>query len=204
MPADHVTTVDGFPVTSVARTFFDLCAYPARGLRYRHPYHAEKMRRVYNDALGRRGMTFAQEAAVLLVLAKRGRRGTDLTRRILLHFGPKHRPTKSDTESLFLELVHVYGLPRPENQAIINGPEGFIGTVDFAWRSVRLIVEIDSSWHDGPLDEDVDIERDERLKTAGYVVKRYRYGDLIGRPAAIARELGLIVSGNPESTSPNS
>ena len=28
LPPEHVTQVDGFPVTTMARTFFDLCAQP--------------------------------------------------------------------------------------------------------------------------------------------------------------------------------
>jgi very-short-patch-repair endonuclease len=197
MPGEHVTIVDGFPVTTVARTFFDLCANPEPGLSYRHRYHEQRMKMVYNDALGRRGMTFTQEAAVLLVLARRGRTGTRLTRRILLHYGPKHQPTRSDAETLFLEVVRTHGLPDPERQGVIAGERGFIGTVDFVWRSRKLIVEIDSSWHDGPEDEERDLERDRQLEKAGYTVKRYRYGDLVAHPDRIARVLGAILDGRP-------
>jgi len=162
------------------------------------------MRQVYNDALGRHGMSFAQEAAVLVVMAKRGRTGTTLVRNTLLRYGPRHRPTRSDTETLFLEVVHVYGLPEPERQAVISGTEGFIGTVDFAWRDANLIVEVDSSWHDGPLDEEADEARDELLEAAGHTVKRYRYGEIVGSSAAIARELGVVIDGTPSTTTPSS
>lgn len=196
LPPEHVTEIEGFPVTTMARTFFDLCANPDVGLTYGHPYHERQMSQVYNDALARRGMTFTQEAAVLLVLAKRGRRGTTLTRKLLLRFGPTYRPTRSDTETLFLDLVHTYGLPDPERQAVITGVEGFIGTVDFGWRAAKLLVEVDSSWHDGPLDREADERRDFLLRAAGYEVKRYRYGRIVGDPGGIYRELGVILRRN--------
>jgi hypothetical protein len=89
LPPQHVTAIQGFPVTTVARTFFDLCGDPDPGLRRRggHPVHETKMARVYNDAAGRRGLTLVQELAVLAALAQRGRRGTVLVRRLLLRFG---------------------------------------------------------------------------------------------------------------------
>src|SRR3546814_12674910 len=88
------------------------------------------MEKVYNDALGRRGMTFAQEAAVFSVMARRGRAGTALGRAILERFGPDHVPTMSDLETLFIQLVEPYRIPPPAVQASISGPFGWFGTVD--------------------------------------------------------------------------
>jgi very-short-patch-repair endonuclease len=191
LPTDHVTRVAGFPATAPARTFFDLCGDPDFGLPYRHPYHVRRMRQVYNDCLARRGMTFTQEAAVLLVTARRGRRGTALVRETLLHYGPQHVPTWSDAETLMLELIRAYGIEEPERQVPISDDRGFIGTVDFLWRHVKHVVEVDSAWHDGPEDELVDLERDDRLRAAGYTVHRYRCGQIVRRPTAVARELGV-------------
>lgn len=189
LPAPHVTTVDDLPVLSLGRTFFGLCADPEPGLPYRHPAHHRKMRRVYNDALGRRGLTFTQQAAVLTVTARQGRRGTALVRSILLEFPPEHEPTRSETEFLFLELLETYGIAPGNRQQVITGPQGFIGTVDFCWPAARLVVEIDSTWHDGPLDSLDDARRDELLVAAGWTVLRYRYRQLVAEPAAVAREL---------------
>jgi hypothetical protein len=195
LPPQHVTAIDGFPVTTVARTFFDLCGDPDPGLRKRggHPVHEKKMARVYNDAAGRRGLSFVQELAVLAVMAQRGRRGTRLVRRLLLRFGPRYVPTRSDTETLFFELVASFGLPEPEKQAVVTDIEGWIGTVDFLWRAERVIAEVDSSWHDGPLDQERDEARDQRAEAAGYVVRRYRYRDLVGEPNRVHRELGVAM-----------
>jgi hypothetical protein len=155
------------------------------------------MKQLYNDCLGRRGMTFTMAVAVLSVLARRGRRGTRLVRQLLKHFGPRHKPTKSDVESLFFELTRDHGLPDPVPQADINGPDGWIGTVDFAWRHAWLLIEVDSSWHDGPVDIEDDAERDRRLRAAGYQVKRYRFGEIAFKPERVARELAAILAGYP-------
>jgi very-short-patch-repair endonuclease len=196
LPRSHVTVVDGFSCTTPARTFFDLCGDPDPGFRRRggHPIHARNMERVYNDIVARRGVTFAHEAAVLLVMARRGRRGTVLVRKLLLKLGPKYEPTRSEAESLFVEILETYEVPTPKRQVPISGPDGFIGTVDFLWPDARHIVEVDSRWHDGPLDEATDEERDRRLQAAGYSVARYRYGRMVADPAGIARELGVAIA----------
>jgi very-short-patch-repair endonuclease len=202
LPPSQIACIDGFPVTTMARTFFDLCGDPDPGVRYQHPYHERRMRQVYNDALGRRGMTFFEEAAVLAVTARRGRRGTTLARNTLLHYGPKHEPTRSHVETLFLELVRAYDLPEPERQVVMADAYGFIGTVDFLWPRARHVVEVDSSWHDGPEDELRDLERDEALRAAGYTVDRYRYGDIVRRPTAVARELGAATRRHADQLPP--
>lgn len=193
LPDAHLTVVEGLPVTTLARTFFDLCGDPDHGLPLRHPYHERRMKQLYNDCVGRRGLTFTLAVAVLLVLAERGRRGTRFVRQLLEHYGPAHRPTGSDVETLLYELLLDRGVAEPERQAVIVGPRGFIGTVDFAWREPMVIVEVDSSWHDGPYDEEVDQARDAALAEAGYVVKRYRYGDIVRSPNALVRELAAIL-----------
>jgi very-short-patch-repair endonuclease len=204
LPPHHVTVVDGFPVTTPARTFFDLCGDPDPGLRRRggHPIHERNMQRVYDDIVARRGVSFAHESAVLLVMAKRGRAGTRLVRGILERCGPAYTPTQSEAESLFVELIGACGLPDPKRQVPIVGADGWIGTVDFLWPDALHIVEIDSSWHDGHAEREADLERDQRLNEAGYTVARYRYREMIVSPAAIARELGVAVRPGATTATP--
>ena len=194
LPASHVTEIEGMRVTTPARTFFDRCGDPDGRLSVRHGAHTRAMIRLYNDALRRGGLTFTAEVAVLSALAGRGRRGTRLVRKILKRFSRHYKPTDSDTETTFLELVIANDLPAPEKHVAISGRRGFIGVVDFLWRDARHIVEIDSSWHDGPLDTEVDEERDKQLRAAGYSVDRYRYEDLVLEPTKVLRELGAAVS----------
>lgn len=193
LPDDHVTVIDGLRVTTPARTFFDRCGDPPGHLRVSHPAHEHAMVRIYNDALRRGGLTFIAELAVLMVLAGRGRPGTRLVRKILRRFGHQYTPTDSDTETVFFELIARSPLPDPDKQVAVSGPDGFIGVVDFLWTNARLVVEIDSSWHDGPLDRERDMERDRRLRAAGYTVLRYRFGDIVFEPDRVVRELGAAI-----------
>jgi very-short-patch-repair endonuclease len=193
LPDEHTMVVDGLRVTTPARTFFDRCGDPDGSLRVAHPAHERAMVRVYNDALRRGGLTFVQELAVFSALAGRGRRGTQLVRALLRRFGRHYRPTDSDTETTFFELVARSGLPVPEKQVPISGPEGFIGVVDFLWSMARHVVEDDSTFHDGPLDEEHDADRDRRLRAAGYTVARYRFADIVLEPDRVLRELGAAV-----------
>jgi hypothetical protein len=195
LPASHIETVAGFPVTSIARTCFDLCGDPDLGLRGHtgRLIHEKQMARVLNDALARRGLTFVAQAAVLASLAKRGRSGTRLTRQLLLRFGPHYVPTESDAESLFAELLEAHGVPEPERQVSFSDDEGFIGKVDACWHRAKLIYEVDSSWHDGPLDSAEDARRDERLRRLGYTVERVHYGALVADPTPIIKKVLAIL-----------
>jgi very-short-patch-repair endonuclease len=189
LPTSHATEVDGLRALTVGRTFFALCSQPDPPLPYRHPAHHRQMRRVYNDALARRGLTFAQEAAVVATTARRGRRGSSLVRAILLQYPPEHEPTQSDTEFLFMELLGSSRLPPVTRQHPIVGPDGFIGIVDFCWTDARVVVEIDSTWHDGPLDQESDLRRDELLRAAGWTVIRLRYRDIVASPYRVITQI---------------
>ena len=200
----HVTVVDGFPVTTLARTFFDLCGDPDEGLHLRHPIHERKMKQLYNDCLARRGMTLrAWRPRCSPVLARRGGAARGWSG-LLEQFGPDHMPTQSDTETLFLELIRDRALPEPERQVAIAGADGWIGTVDFAWRRAaarrgdRLGVARRRRSTGGH-----DAERDRRLREAGYTVAPLP----LPRPrrrarAAIARELGAAIGGRPPIAAP--
>lgn len=61
--------------------------------------------------------------------------------------------------------------------------------MDFLFADQRVVVEVDSTWHDGPLDEERDEERDRRLRDAGFDVLRVRYGDLVTDPGPFLRKL---------------
>ena len=114
--------------------------------------HRLKMLKVANDAIRHHGLQMERELAVLAAIGKRGRPGTALVRELFAEMGCRYVPTESDLETVFFELCRTARLPLPEKQVSIDDAEGFIGRVDFLF-APNLIVEIDSSWHDGPLDE---------------------------------------------------
>jgi very-short-patch-repair endonuclease len=196
LPADQVTTVAGFPVTTLARTAFDLVGDPDADIAGR-PWCAEAHHRrsfqMLNDALARRGLRMIHEVNVLAAIGKRGRSGTALIRRFVKEFGPRYTPTHSDAESLFVLLLARYDMPQPRRQVTFDDDDGVIGTVDFYVDDAETVVEVDSTWHDGPLDEVADELRDKRLRALGVEVERVRYGALALEPAKTMRALRQLL-----------
>jgi len=197
IPAAHRTAVRGFPVTTVARTCFDLFGDADQQLRTTtqgRALHATLMSRVLNDALARRGLTLGQLAAVLGAIGKRGRPGTALTRSLIAKLGVNYRPPESDGESLVMELIDAIGIEPPERQVPLSDEQGWIGNVDFVWRGANLVLELDSRWHDGPLDQAADAERDQRVMALGLRVWRVRYFDVVCDPGGFIRQLRAAIA----------
>jgi Protein of unknown function (DUF559) len=93
--------------------------------------------------------------------------------------------TRSDLETLFLAIVHRYALPHPE----VNVKLGR-WTVDFLWRSQRLVVETDFwGYHRGSVAFEDDHARDLDLRSAGYAVLRYDDAQLENEPARVAEDV---------------
>ncbi len=132
-----------------------------------------------NDALARRGLTLGQLAVVRASIGKRGRPGSALTRELLNKFGPSTSPTESDGESLLAELVEEFGWGHLSVRCRMSDEQGWIGTVDFVWQTSMLVLEIDSVWHDGPLDQQADADQRRSIERARPDVWRWRYGDLV-------------------------
>lgn len=192
VPVEHRLVVAGFPVTTPARTCFDLAGDPDPGLRTSDvglEIHAKNMARVMNDALARHGMTLGQVAAVRASIGGRGRSGSALIRALTVHLLPDYVPTTSEGESLVMEIVEALGLAEPERQVPMSDQQGWIMNVDFLWRPHRLVLEIDGVTHDGPLDRRMDRERQARLEDAGYEVWRWRYRELVIDSPRFGRKL---------------
>lgn len=97
--------------------------------------------------------------------------------------------TRSDLERDFLRLCRRYGLPMPEVNVHIDGM-----TVDFLWRSHRLVVETDSYvTHGGTIAFEDDHERDLRLRRLGYSVHRFSERQLEVGPAAVAADVAAAL-----------
>jgi very-short-patch-repair endonuclease len=189
---EHVVTTSGFPCTSLPRTIFDLLGDPdQRPLRSEaaRRWHEDRMMAVVNDAMRYHGLTVLVELVVLASIGRRGRPGTALTRKIFTALGTGYVPDESQVESVFSSLLTRTDLPPPVKQLEIKDAQGFVGRVDFAWPELRLIVEIDSAFHDGPLDRQADERRDRRLGALGYTVIRLRWTDLVSSPDVVLRRL---------------
>ena len=88
----------------------------------------------------------------------------------------------SELEERFLAICDRHGLPRPNVNTRIEGSE-----VDFAWRDVRLVVEVDGyAYHRSPRAFEDDRARDVTLTVAGWTVLRFTWAQVTGSPAWVA------------------
>ncbi|ADG09834.1 endonuclease domain-containing protein [Caulobacter segnis] len=69
--------------------------------------------------------------------------------------------------------------------------------VDFAHHSARLIVEVDSGWHDNPEAQLRDATRDAWLAEQGYRVMRVRDGEAFGNPYLVAERVAAEIQRSP-------
>jgi hypothetical protein len=172
LPIHHTEVVDGFPCTTLARTVFDLCAGE----------HPKRAARIVDNAIVDDGLAIEQLDEVLGDLAKRGRNGVRLVRSIVVKRMDDPIPVESANEQRFLDLIEAAGLPAPERQLEL-GDDLPIGRVDFGYRELGLLFEIDGrAFHTSLSDREADRERDNRLMAAGWRVLRITDEELWQRP----------------------
>jgi predicted transcriptional regulator of viral defense system len=149
------TTHDGIPITTVARTIFDLAAQTHQdGLTYLIEA-ADRKDRLDLQALDR-------------AIARRPRApGTKRLNAVLATYrGPAD--TRSHLERGFRKLIAKAGLPEPQFNVVVAGL-----TVDVYWPQWRLVVELDSGlYHDTPRGFETDRIRDAILQKARVRVLR--------------------------------
>jgi very-short-patch-repair endonuclease len=93
--------------------------------------------------------------------------------------------TRSDLETLFLDLWRQHHLPSPEVNVKLGRWE-----VDFLWRSQRVVVEVDSwTYHRGSVAFEDDHARDLDLRVAGYAVLRFTDKQLEEEPGRVAADV---------------
>jgi hypothetical protein len=178
LPADEVTVERGIPVTTPARTLFDLASALGR-------VHVEA---AFDEAQFRR---LASPTSLDDLLERYpGRRGTLAIRGVLEnHRRNGETVTRSLLERRLLALVERHGLPRPWINRI--GPEG---ELDARWPEQRLVVECDGfAAHGTRKAFEADRARDRALQVAGWRVVRITWRQLTDDADLIARELAALL-----------
>ncbi|MGH9177338.1 MAG: hypothetical protein ACRD0N_02125 [Acidimicrobiales bacterium] len=176
LPDWHLTERHGIPVTSVARTLFDL----AGGI------HPARLERLVDSVVARSPSTLQALARMLDELSERGRHGVAAMRSILQDRPKGYVPAASGLERRFERILAEAGEPPLERQVDVGGHE-WVGRVDYVDRALRLLFEIDSDLHHTSLvDRAHDACRDERLRAAGWLdVIRLDEHNVWGAPAVV-------------------
>jgi very-short-patch-repair endonuclease len=171
LPAEHVTSVRGIPVTTAERTLLDLAAVlPER-----------RLRRAVRKAQFLRLTTVGSLVAVLNGPGPvRGRK------KLAKVLGTEAAPTQSELEDAVLDLILRGGFAHP----VVNAPLFFAGrriVPDFCWPEQRLVIEADGPHHDDPLERAADEKRQRILEDHGYRVIRVTWAQAVADPGGTLR-----------------
>jgi predicted transcriptional regulator of viral defense system len=177
-----VTTVDGIPCTTVARTLVDLGDVVSPRAVEQAVDQAEVLR-VYD------GM------AVDEALARAGpRRGAGILRAVLASY-KEPTLTRRQLEERFLALCRQASLPSPAVNAWITLTDGVAYKADFLWRTQRLIAETDGrDVHTTRKAFEHDRLRDQRLTLAGFTVVRFTWRQVGNEPQRVAEALRTLLA----------
>jgi very-short-patch-repair endonuclease len=159
---DEITTHDGIPVTTPARTLLDLAGVLQKHQLQQAINEAERQR--FEGPEAKRHPT---------------KRGTKALRALAR---PTH--TRSDLEAAFYAFLNDRRFPAPQTNVVIEGDE-----VDYAWPARKLVIELDSwEYHRTRQAFEADRRRDRRLAAKGWTVLRVTWEDL-REPGRLAAEL---------------
>ena len=170
---DHVTRVDGLPVSTVARTLVDLGAVA----------HIARLRVAMDDAFDNRRTTVADVGRVMTEIARRGKRGMRPVARCLSRHEPGPAVPRSHLERALVSLMKEHGEPLPNFQARLPGRGVIDGLVDGMYEDAKLIIEGDGRrWHARISALSRDHLRDSEAAAAGYLTLRVMHEHVVGDP----------------------
>jgi hypothetical protein len=174
----HIELVEGFRITTAARTVVD-CAATVSQLR---------LDRMVEDGLRKKLTTPKEIRDVLGEIARRGKPGMRKLGTSLTKFGPGTVIGDTVLEKLLLVAVLGGGSPMPVPQFPHPGRHPGAGRVDFAYPDVKVILEADGRpWHQRIADVHRDRQRDNEAARAGWVTLRFMYEELDGDPDDVGR-----------------
>jgi predicted transcriptional regulator of viral defense system len=171
LPATHVTVQHGMRVTTAARTVVDL----GRTLDFRAGVATA------DSALHTKLVT-KEELAAIVADCERWR-GIRKAAEVVA-FADKL--SESVLESIARVVFREVGLPPPELQ-VWAGDQEVVGRVDFLWRQFRTVAEVDGLLkYADPHRAIQQLERDKRLRDAGFEVVHFTWQEITQQPAYVA------------------
>ena len=190
---DRPVRIGGIPVTSAARTVFDLAAIG---------HHlVEKAL----DESRRRGQAALSDYWELLERPESfGRRGRRVLGKLVEARTGSTVPTDTELEEMFMRIVRRYRLPIPRSQFPVRLSSGAI-RLDFAYPERRIAIECDSyAWHMDRAAFERDRARDLEMQGLGWVVLRFTWSMLKWRHEYVANQVRHQHETRPPITEPSS
>jgi very-short-patch-repair endonuclease len=175
-----MTSRNGIPVTSLARTLLDLAGILS----------SRELKRAIDQA--ERLQLFDLAAVDDVVARARGRRGARALRRAVAAWRPRH--TRRELEARFAELVERADLLRPLFNVFVDSGRSR-HEVDAFWLSRRLVVELDGfDYHRTRADHERDSAKTADLELAGFRVVRLTWDDVTIRRRETERRLRSLLT----------
>jgi hypothetical protein len=174
---EEVTTHEGIPATTVARTLFDFAEVSS----------FEELKKTA-EAADRRNLLRLRELEGVCEQG-RGRRALRPVRRLLVELGAPAEG-RSPLEIRFAGFLREHGIPAPAQNVLVLDRE-----VDILWPAAKLVVELDSWEHHGHRAAfERDRARDPKLLLAGYRTIRVTHRRLDDEPTQLAAELRALLA----------
>jgi very-short-patch-repair endonuclease len=176
---NDLTTIDGLPLTTVARTLVDLTAVLTPHQTERVVHRAQHLRFLDTRSLDEQ------------LARAQGRPTRKLRAAVATLAAAEPDITRTELEERFLALVLNAQLPRPEVNTIVGPYE-----VDFLWRAQRLAVETDgAATHLTPTAFEEDRHRDAHLALLGFRTLRFTWRQVAYEPRFVARAITAAIAG---------
>jgi len=178
-----ITTANGIPCTTIARTLLDLAEVVPRG----------QLERALEQAVVLRVFDLGAIEDVLAHAS--GRWGAGVLREALADLSDDPGATLSDPEGAFLELCRAAGLPRPGVNVWVKIDNGPPICADFLWRRGRLIVEVDSwQFHGTRASFERDRRRDQRVRLADWEPLRVTPRQIVREGDRVAKAVAALLA----------
>jgi predicted transcriptional regulator of viral defense system len=177
----HLTRVEGFPVTTVARTVVDLAMTRSVG----------HVGAIVDDLVSRKQLSLDDLEAVAQAVGRRGKPGT-LTVRTVIERRIGVDRSESELERRARRLIAEAGLPMPRPEYPI--PWAPHRRFDDAYPKIRLALEWDSVRYHGQLETfELDRQRDRDAVINGWRIVRFTWKDVTERPDRVIATIATLL-----------
>ena len=168
--------VNGIPVASPVRVLIDCASL----------LQPDDLDLVIDAMIRQRLLTITEVRARVAALGTEGRSGLGVLRRLIERRDPSARVPDSRFNRLVGQLLVSGGQPPPTYEYEVAFDGEFVGRVDLAYPSRRLLIELDSArWHYNRRSFVNDPRRKNRLLIAGYRVLTFTWDDYTNAPESI-------------------
>ena len=173
---DHITHVEGLPVTTVARTFFDLASRASHG----------RLGQSLDQAHVTRTCSITDVQRLYDSLRRPGKPGMATLRRVLAERGPGYVPPESVLERRLIRVLEAGISQRPVRQHSFTWRSGVTARVDLVYLPQQVIVEGDGRRYHARLDQmAADRRRDREAQNHGCRVYRFGWDEITKEPELV-------------------